>query len=159
MFVIRRIQCKGLYRQYSSTLAESFYNEEQWELQKVTKKLIDNEINPFVDQWEDAKMFPAKEVFKKFGSAGLLGINKPTEYGGLGLDYKYQLAFLEACGYIRSGGVASNTDNFNKKHVLSLNYVFPVGLGVQTDCSTPALSRFGSDFLKKEFLQPALTGS
>ena len=65
-------------------------------------------------------MFPAKEVFKKFGSAGLLGINKPTEYGGLGLDYKYQLAFLEACGYIRSGGVASNTDNFNKKHVFEL---------------------------------------
>ena len=26
--------------------------------------------------------------------------------GGLGLDYKYQLAFLEATGYIRSGGVA-----------------------------------------------------
>ena len=116
MFVIRRIQCKGLYRQYSSTLAESFYNEEQWELQKVTKKLIDNEINPFVDQWEDAKMFPAKEVFKTFGSAGLLGINKPTEYGGLGLDYKYQLAFLEACGYIRSGGVASNTGPFRHKH-------------------------------------------
>ena len=34
-----------------------------------------------------------------------------------------------------------------------------MGLGVQTDCSTPALSRFGSDFLKKEFLKPALTGA
>ena len=29
MFVIRRLQCKGLSRQYSSILAESFYNEEQ----------------------------------------------------------------------------------------------------------------------------------
>ena len=27
---------------------------------------------------------------KKLGNAGLLGINKPVEYGGLGLDYKYQ---------------------------------------------------------------------
>ena len=35
-------------------------------------------------------MYPAHEVMKKLGDAGLLGINKPVEYGGLGLDYKYQ---------------------------------------------------------------------
>jgi citronellyl-CoA dehydrogenase len=40
------------------------------------------------------------------GNAGLLGINKPVEYGGLGLDYKYQMAFLEASGHIRASGVA-----------------------------------------------------
>ena len=62
MFVIRRIQCKGLYRQYSSTLAESFYNEEQWELQKVTKKLIDNEINPFVDEHWTGGMLCVQQV-------------------------------------------------------------------------------------------------
>ena len=62
MFVIRRLQCKGLSRQYSSILAESFYNEEQWELQKATKKLIDTEINSFNDQWEDTKMFPSRNL-------------------------------------------------------------------------------------------------
>jgi citronellyl-CoA dehydrogenase len=124
----------------SSTLAESFYNEEQKALQATTKKLIQTEINPFVDQWEKERWFPARKVFKKFGDAGLLGINKPTEYGGLGLDYKYELAFLEAAGHIRSGGVA-------------------MALGVQTDCSTPALARFGSDELKRNYLEPALKGS
>ena len=39
-----------------------------------------------------------------------------------------------------------------------LNFYFSVGIGVQTDCSTPALARFGSDFVKQEFLKPALTG-
>ena len=39
-------------------------------------------------------MWPAHEVLKKFGNAGLLGIDKPVEYGGLGLDYKYNLAVL-----------------------------------------------------------------
>ena len=29
---------------------------------------------------------------KKLGNAGLLGINKPVEFGGLGLDYKYQVS-------------------------------------------------------------------
>jgi hypothetical protein len=31
------------------------------------------------------------QVFKKFGEAGLLGINKPTGCGGQGLDYKFQV--------------------------------------------------------------------
>ena len=39
-------------------------------------------------------MWPAHEVLKKLGNAGLLGINKPVEYGGLGLDWKYNLAVL-----------------------------------------------------------------
>ena len=33
-----------------------------------------------------------------------------------------------------------------------------MGIGVQTDCSTPALARFGSDELKETFLKPALLG-
>ena len=93
----------------------------------------------FLCQWEKDQIFPAHELFKKFGDAGLLGINKPVEYGGLGLDYKYQMAFLEASGHIRASGVA-------------------MGIGVQTDCATPALARFGSDQLKRDFLAPAIAG-
>jgi len=123
----------------TSILAKNFYNEDQLELIETTKKLIEKEINPHTEEWEHKQAFPAKEVFKKFGQLGLLGINKPVEYSGLGLDYKYQLAFLEAAGYIRSSGVA-------------------MGLGVQTDCATPALARFGSEELKTNFLKPALEG-
>ena len=31
-------------------------------------------------------------------------------------------------------------------------------IGVQTDMATPALDRFGSDELKKEFLTPSILG-
>ncbi len=78
-------------------------------------------------------------MFKKFGQAGLLGITKPVEYGGQGLDYKYNLACAEALGHIRSSGVG-------------------MAIGVQTDCATPALARFGSDRLKEAFLKPAIAG-
>ena len=84
----------------TSILAKNFYNEDQLELIETTKKLIEKEINPHTEEWEHKQAFPAKEVFKKFGQLGLLGINKPVEYSGLGLDYKYQLAFLEAAGYM-----------------------------------------------------------
>ncbi|CAG7729153.1 unnamed protein product [Allacma fusca] len=124
---------------YSSTLPDKFYNNEQLEMQRSLKKIIDTDINPFVDEWEAKEQLPTHELFKKLGSAGFLGVNKPIEFGGLGLDYKYHAAVLEEMGTIRCGGV-------------------PMAIGVQTDVATPALARFGSDRLKKEFLQPAVQG-
>jgi len=115
------------------------YTQEHLELQRSVKKFIETEINPHVDAWEDAEIFPAHELFKKMGDAGFLGINKPQAYGGMGLDYSFQLAFIEAMGDIRCGGV-------------------PMAIGVQTDMATPALARFGSDELRKEFLVPTIAG-
>ena len=123
----------------ASQLAENFYNEEQKELQNSAIKLIDSEINTHVEQWERERIFPAHDVFKKFGQAGFLGINKPEKFGGLGLSYKYNMALGEALGHIRTGGVF-------------------MGLQVQIDMSTPALSKFGSDQLRKDFLAPAISG-
>jgi hypothetical protein len=45
-----------------SVLTENFYNNEQKELMKNTKKFIDLEINPYAEQWEREKSFPAHEV-------------------------------------------------------------------------------------------------
>jgi len=115
------------------------YTQEHHELQRSVKKFIDTEINPYVDEWEAAEIFPAHELFKKMGDAGFLGINKPQEYGGMGLDYSFQLAFVEALGDVNCGGV-------------------PMAIGVQTDMATPALARFGSDELRKEFLAPTIAG-
>ena len=55
-------------------------------LQDSVRKLIEREIEPYVDEWEAAEIFPAHEVFKKLGSAGFLGVNKPVEFGGMGLE-------------------------------------------------------------------------
>ncbi|WP_411877904.1 acyl-CoA dehydrogenase family protein [Polaromonas sp. YR568] len=115
------------------------YTHEHLEIQKTLKRFIDAEINPHVDEWEAAEIFPAHEVFKKLGNLGLLGLTKPEEYGGAGLDYSYAVAMAEALGHIDCGGV-------------------PMAIGVQTDMCTPALARFGSDELKREFLAPAIAG-
>lgn len=77
---------------------ESVFTEDHAELRKSLNKLIEKEINPFVDEWENLKRFPAHEVFKKLGSSGFFGVNKPTEYGGLGLDYSFSVAMAEELG-------------------------------------------------------------
>ena len=115
------------------------YTHEHEELQRQLKKFIDAEINPHVDEWEEAEIFPAHEVFKKMGQLGFLGVCKPVEYGGQALDYSYSVAMAEALGHIHCGGI-------------------PMAIGVQTDMATPALARFGSDALRREFLAPSIAG-
>jgi citronellyl-CoA dehydrogenase len=116
-----------------------FDSHEHQELQRTLKRFIDCEINPHVDEWEEAESFPAHALFKKMGDLGLLGLTKPPEFGGLGLDYSYSMAMAEALGDVDCGAV-------------------PMAIGVQTDMCTPALARFGSDPLRREFLAPAISG-
>ncbi|MGQ0501419.1 MAG: acyl-CoA dehydrogenase family protein [Panacagrimonas sp.] len=108
-------------------------------LRSSIKRLVETQINPHVDEWEEAGIFPAHELFRTLGQAGLLGITKPVEYGGQGLDYSFALVFAEEIGRIKCSGIST-------------------AIGVQTDMSTPALARFGSDELKREFLAPAIRG-
>lgn len=115
------------------------YSHEHLEIQKTLQRFITEEINPHVDEWEAAEIFPAHEVFKRLGKLGLLGLCKPEAHGGAGLDYSYSVAMAEALGHIECGGV-------------------PMAIGVQTDMATPALARFGSEELKREFLAPAIAG-
>ncbi len=115
------------------------YTEEHERLQDSVRRFVDAEINPHVDEWERAGVFPARELFRKMGRLGFLGVTKPIEYGGAGLDYSYSVAIAEALGHAHCGGV-------------------PMAIGVQTDMATPALARFGSDELKREFLAPSISG-
>jgi alkylation response protein AidB-like acyl-CoA dehydrogenase len=48
------------------------------EIRATVRKFVDAEINPHVDAWEAARRFPAHALFKKMGSLGLLGVNKPV---------------------------------------------------------------------------------
>ena len=115
------------------------FTHEHEQIRATLKRYIDEHINPHVDEWEAAEIFPAHQVFKGLGELGLLGLTKPVEYGGMGLDYSYSMVMAETLGRITCGGV-------------------PMAIGVHTDMCTPALARFGSDELKREFLAPAIAG-
>ena len=115
------------------------FTHDHEQIRGTLKRYIDEHINPHVDEWEEAGIFPAHQVFKGLGDLGLLGLTKPEAYGGAGLDYSYGMVMAETLGHINCGGV-------------------PMAIGVQTDMCTPALARFGGDELRKEFLMPAIAG-
>ncbi|MBA4176422.1 MAG: acyl-CoA dehydrogenase [Leptothrix sp. (in: Bacteria)] len=115
------------------------FTPEHRQLEDTVLKFCDKEINPHVAEWEAKGQFPAHEVFKKLGDLGLLGLKYPEEYGGAGLDFSYSMVMAEALGQCNCGGV-------------------PMAIGVHTDMATPALARFGSDALRREWLVPTIAG-
>ena len=112
---------------------------EHRQLAETVRRFVTTELNPNTSAWEAAEMFPAHEVFKRMGDLGLLGVKYEPAYGGLGLDFSYSVVVAEELGHCTSGGVA-------------------MAIGVQTDMCTPALARFGSPELKREFLAPSISG-
>lgn len=115
------------------------FTEEHDMVRQTVRKIVEKNINPYVDEWERDGAFPAHEVFKIFGDAGLLGLTRPEAYGGADLDLSYTVAMAEELGECTCGGV-------------------PLAIGVQTDMCTPALARFGSDELRAEYLTPSIAG-
>ena len=115
------------------------FTDQHEELRNSVRRFVEAEINPHVDEWEEAGRFPAHELFKKMGSQGFLGIDKAEDVGGMALDYSYVMAFAEEIGTADHGAV-------------------PMAIGVQTAMATPALAQFGSDELRQEFLAPAVSG-
>ena len=117
----------------------SYFTTEHDAFRQMVRRFVETEIDPRVDEWEEARLWPAHELLKKMGDLGLLGLSYPEEYGGGGVDYWYNVVLLEELGRVDCAAV-------------------PMGIAVHTDMATPALAEFGSDDLKRRFLAPAIAG-
>ncbi len=120
-------------------MSSLYFNDEHHAFRQLVRKFVETEINPHVEAWEEAGIFPAHDLFKKMGGLGLLGLTYPEAYGGGGVDYWYQAILMEEIGRATASGP-------------------PLGIAVQTDMATPALAENGSEALKQEYLAPAIAG-
>lgn len=136
-YLLQHSLVKSTFPYRSSRLLQ--YSAQHDALRETVRKIVEKDINPNVNKWEEEGRFPSRQIFKIFGDAGLLGITREPEYGGLGLDYSYSMAFFEELARIDCGGV-------------------PTALTVHTDMALPALVNFGTDELKKQFLEPSIKG-
>jgi len=115
-----------------------YFNEDHNALRALIKRFVDKELNPYVDQWEETTA-PLHQIFQKLGELGLLGVRYDPKYGGQGLDYWFDLVYLEELGHIRAMGLQA-------------------AIAVQTHLATPAIHEFGSEYLKETYLKPAIAG-
>lgn len=86
--------------------------------------------------WRTAGAVPA-QLWRKAGDAGLLGTSVPTEYGGAGVDFRYDVIVMEQLGF---------------KH--ALNFAIPLHNAV----IAPYLVQYGSEAQKQQWLPKAVSG-
>ncbi|GAA1259409.1 MULTISPECIES: acyl-CoA dehydrogenase family protein [Streptomyces] len=115
------------------------FTDEHHAFRRTVRDFVEAEIQPHMDEWEAAGMFPAHELFPKLAKIGLLGLEYDPAYGGEGADHTFTVIAGEELGRINGNGV-------------------PMGISVQTNMATPALARFGTHELKQKYLAPAIAG-
>lgn len=114
------------------------FQEEHRILRRSVRRFIDEELNPNVDEWEADGRLP-KDVFRKLGDLGVLGIRYPEAYGGADGDIWSTVVFCEELGRCRSRGLT-------------------MSVLVQTDMASPYLAKYGNDHIKEQFLTPLVGG-
>jgi acyl-CoA dehydrogenase len=115
------------------------FTDEHEQLRETISRWVSTEIAPHVDEWESAREFP-RELYRRAGELGFLGLKYPTELGGQGGNYVHDAVWAEelaAAG--ASGGVGA-------------------GLGAHTGIATPPIFKFGTPEQHERFLRPAIAG-
>lgn len=119
------------------TLSNPF-TEDHEQFRRTARQWVEKELQPHALEWDREGIFP-REVFKKAGELGFLGINHDPKYGGSGLDYWYVTVLCEELARSYNAGVN-------------------MALMVQSQMATPIINEIGTDEQKREFLAPALAG-
>jgi len=116
----------------------SMFTDEHEMLRRTVRAFVEKEVAPHVDAWEEAGRLP-RELWRRLGELGFLGLEFPVEYGGGGGDFLSSVVLGEEMARCRSGGVAFS--------VL-----------VHTDMSSPWLTRYGTEAQKRAFLPGIIRG-
>ena len=115
-----------------------YFSEELNILRQQVRRFVQEEVIPKGEQWESDGQVP-RDVIKRMGELGFLGIRYPEEYGGAGLDTLGSLVLAEELGRSTFGGFAVTTL-------------------VHTDMASPHLARYGSEEQKEKYLPGIIKG-
>jgi len=120
-------------------LPRSIYNEEQLLFKQSVKEIVDKVIVPNNAQWEKDHQV-SRESWLQMGEAGLLCLQVPQEYGGMGVtDFKYNAIISEEIALSGCAGPA-------------------ISYPLHSDIVTPYILDFGTPFLKEKYLPKMVTG-
>src|SRR5437588_6421989 len=112
-------------------------NQDQREIQALTRDFARAEIDPNAAQWDREHRFP-RELFAELAELGLMGACVPEEYGGAGADFLAYILVLEELSRADAG--------------------VGVTVAVHTSAVTLPILTFGTDEQKSRFVPPLARG-
>jgi alkylation response protein AidB-like acyl-CoA dehydrogenase len=77
-------------------------NQEQRLLKSTVREFAEGELAPHAREWDEKQDFP-REVFRKLGELGLMGVVWPAEYGGSGLNTLDYAIVMEELARVDAG--------------------------------------------------------
>lgn len=118
--------------------ALDYFNETHRMVRETTRRFVEREILPFVDEWEEAGSFP-RELYTKAAEAGLLGIGHPEALGGAGeQDVFMKVAASEELMRSTSGGLVASLGSL--------------------DIGLPPVWKWGSEEMKQRVVPEVIAG-
>lgn len=96
------------------------------------RRFFAEQVEPHYEEWEKAGRVPP-ELYLKMGEQGLLCVDQPEEYGGMGAPFEYSVLILEECSRMGFMSLASN-------------------LSVHSDIAAPYILHLGTEEQKQRFL-------
>jgi alkylation response protein AidB-like acyl-CoA dehydrogenase len=87
-------------------------SENQKMIAQMAKDFAEKEIRPNVMKWDESQEFP-RDLFRKAGELGIMGVLVPEQYGGSGLTYFEYISVIEeiakVCGSVGLSVAAHNS--------------------------------------------------
>ncbi|MGV0819073.1 acyl-CoA dehydrogenase family protein [Martelella sp. AMO21009] len=117
-------------------IERTLFREEHEMFRGSVRKFVEKEIVPYHAQWEKDGIVP-RELWLKAGEQGMLCCTVPEEYGGLGLDYLFDVVVFEELWRAGASGP---------------------GFLIHTDLVATYIASFGTEAQKKKFLPKMVTG-
>ncbi len=111
------------------TSRRTLFAEDHAIFRDQVRKFLNKEMVPLIEGWEEQGIVD-RAFWQKFADAGLLCPTVPNEYGGLGLDYLYNVIIDEEIAYIGS----------------------TAGMTLQSDIAVDYILKYASEELKQKYL-------
>jgi len=99
---------KGVKRSLMMDIIQ--YTQEHRIFRDAVKKFLAREVIPYIEEWEEAGIVP-RDVWKKMGAQGYLGMSVPEDYGGPAADFLYEVIVIEELARTNFTGLAARLHN------------------------------------------------
>lgn len=122
---------------HASMLQSSLMSEEHVAFRRSVRAFFQNEVETHIAEWEDNHRIP-RALWLKAGEIGILCPSMPTQYGGPGADFVYNVIVAEETGWAIGGG--------------------SVTFSLHSDVVSFYLLNHGSDEVRKRWLPKMVSG-
>ena len=116
-----------------------YFSPDHEQFRDMLRNFVTREILPNINAWDEAGTFP-RDLYRRAGTLGLLGLGYPEEYGGTPVDIFYQIILAEE--FARSGSGSGGIQASMNSHTIAM----------------PPLLAAGSEEIKRRILPSVISG-